>query len=98
KVERHAKAVRGEIAEAGFLVGRKALAGEGWVEIKPWEQLAASDAGGGAGLVHAGDSGFEILVGVEALGFEVIEDFVVEDSPPRAFRDLVQRLAFFPVA
>jgi hypothetical protein len=80
----------------GFVAGN-ALAAVGGVEGKFGEELAAGHAGGGAGLVHAGDGGAEVLVAGEGIGFEAGKDGVVEDIPPFALGSGVAGLSGLPM-
>jgi hypothetical protein len=60
------------------------------------KEIASGHAGGGAGLIDACDRGLEIEVGFGGATFEIVEDRVIEQFPPRTFGEVVERCSFFP--
>src|SRR5262249_31360823 len=98
QVQRNAKRIRGDAPKAGHLIRRKAVATPTGIGRHGGEQLAARDAGRGAGLVYARHCRLEFLVGRTGATLQIIERFVSEDFPPSPFRQVIERPPFFPGA
>ena len=98
EIERDLEVIDGEIAEVRHLVGRIALAREAGIKIHVRQQLAASHARRGAGLVNPSHGGFQLLIGLRGPRFQLFQGRIAEDFPPRSFWHTVQRCARFPGA
>jgi len=96
QVERRAVVVRGQVAEARYLIGRKTLARIARIGIERREQFAAGDPGRGASLLDAGDGDLQFLVRASRTALQVVQSFVAENFPPIAFGNMIERLPFLP--
>jgi hypothetical protein len=97
-MKRRAKRVRRHVAETRILVRRVTFALITGIEINCGQKFTARDPGRRPGLVHARDGGFQLLVGLQRLGFKRVQIRVTEKFPPISLGHVVEGLADFPIA
>ena len=75
---------------------RGALPRERRVQRQFWEKLTAGEPGDSPCLLDARYDGLEVLIMIHRVGFEAVQDWVVENLPPFALGNRIAGFAGLP--